>query len=214
MGRAALSEEEIQTFRERLVEIATRLFVRDGYAGVTLRAIAREMGCSPMTPYRYFRDRDEIFAAVRAAAYREFAEAQEAAILPGQSPLERLAALGRAYVAFALERPDAYRLQFSLSQPCPDGYPDVREGELRAWHPLSRAVEEAVRAGELEGDPEVLAHLLWSATHGLVSLHLAGKLVMGPELGDLLPPLLSSLIRGARTHPADDLGVTLRGPTT
>lgn len=211
MGRAALSEQEIRSFRDRLVEVATSLFVRDGYAGVTLRAIAREMGCSPMTPYRYFRDRDEIFAAVRVAAYQEFADAQQAAIQPGQTPLERLAALGRAYIEFALRRPDAYRLQFSLSQPSADGYPELREGEILAWLPLLQAVEGAIDSGDLEGDPQTLAHLLWISTHGLVSLHLAGKLVMGPGLYDLLPPLLATLLRGSQKRPADELVSTLQG---
>ncbi|MCP5058303.1 MAG: TetR/AcrR family transcriptional regulator [bacterium] len=214
MGRAALSEQEIQSFRDRLVEVATRLFVRDGHAGVTLRAIARELGCSPMTPYRYFRDRDEIFAAVRAAAYQAFADAQEAAISPDQSPLERLAALGQAYATFAIERPDAYRLQFSLSQPSPDEYPDVREGELAAWRPLLGAVRGAVASGDLEGDPEILAHLMWSSAHGLVSLHLAGKLVMGHDLDDLLPHLLTTLMHGSRKRPTDAVGSTLRGIAT
>ncbi|MBW2244178.1 MAG: TetR/AcrR family transcriptional regulator [Deltaproteobacteria bacterium] len=214
MGRAALSEQEIQSFRDRLVEVATRLFVRDGHSGVTLRAIAREMGCSPMTPYRYFRDRDEIFAAVRASAYQAFADAQEAAITPDQSPLERLAALGEAYVTFAIESPDAYRLQFSLSQPSADGYPEVREGELLAWMPLLGAVQAAVASGDLEGDPQILAHLMWSSVHGLVSLHLAGKLVMGPELDELLPHLLTTLMLGSQQRPADLVGATLQGITT
>lgn len=201
MGRQALSEAEIQDFRDRLVEVATGLFARDGYAGVTLRALAKQLGCSPMTPYRYFRDRDEIFAAVRSAAYREFAEDQEAAVQPGQSPIERLAALGRAYVDFAVRRPDQYRLQFSLTQPNPDGYPELRDAEQRAWLPLSNAVSDAVAAGSLVGDPQVLAHLLWSSTHGLVSLHLAGKLVLGPSLDDLLVPLLTALLRGTAPRP-------------
>jgi AcrR family transcriptional regulator len=70
MPRAALRDDEIEAFREGLCRAATRLFAERGHAGVTLRALAAELGCSPMTPYRYFRDKDEIFAAVRAHAYR------------------------------------------------------------------------------------------------------------------------------------------------
>ena len=79
MPRAALREEEIQDFRDRVVEVASALFVARGYEGVTFRALAEGLGCSPMTPYRYFSGKDEIFAAVRAAAYRRFAEALEGA---------------------------------------------------------------------------------------------------------------------------------------
>ncbi len=196
MGRQALSTEEIEDFRGRLVEIATDLIAEHGYDGLTLRALANELGCSPMTPYRYFKDRDEIFAEVRSAAFREFAEALQAAVVPGQTPVERLGALGHAYVRFAIARPNAYRMKFSLSQPNPDCYPQLRDAEMSSWQPLADAVNDAVEAGDLAGDPMLLAHVFWSAMHGLVTLHLAGKLVIGPQLDDLIDPLFSALLRG------------------
>jgi AcrR family transcriptional regulator len=161
MGRQALSAAEIEGFRERLVEVATHLFARRGYEGVTLRAISEELGCSPMTPYRYFRGKDEIFAAVRSAAYNDFAATQEAARATSPDPTAQLTALGRAYIRFALERPDAYRLMFELGQPDPDGYPELRDAELRAWAPLRGGVGAAVAAGALAGDPDEIAHVFW-----------------------------------------------------
>ena len=213
MGRQALSAEEIEDFRGRLVEAATDRIAREGYAGLSLRRLASDLGCSPMTPYRYFKDRDEIFAAVRTAAYEEFAEAQEAAIRPDQTPLERLAALGEAYVHFAVRRPNAYRLKFSLSQPDPGSYPELADAQLRSWLPLSNAVADAVASGDLDGDPEVLAHLFWSSTHGLVTLHLAGKLQLGHDLGELLPPLLTAIVRGTAARPEEVPRDLLKGRT-
>ena len=61
----ALTISELDSFREQLCSAATRLFAADGYAGVTLRKLAKEVGCSPMTPYRYFSSKDEILAAAR-----------------------------------------------------------------------------------------------------------------------------------------------------
>jgi AcrR family transcriptional regulator len=71
MARPALTEEEIASFRDRLCEIATHRFAERGYAGVSLRGLARDLGCSPTTPYRYFDDKDEILAIVRVRAYEE-----------------------------------------------------------------------------------------------------------------------------------------------
>lgn len=65
MSPRPLCPEEIESFREGLCRVATRLFAERGVEGVTLRALARELGCSPRTPYRYFRNKDEIFLAVR-----------------------------------------------------------------------------------------------------------------------------------------------------
>lgn len=198
MPRAALSPEQIDDFRERLVAAATRLFARRGYDGVTLRAIASELGCSPMTPYRYFRDKAGIFAAVRTAAYASFADAQEAACSDPVGPVEVLAALGHAYVRFARDHADAYQLMFELGQPDPDGVPELRAAELRAISPLREWMGRAAGAGLVAGDPDVLTHVFWSGMHGIASLHLAGKLGFGLGIDDLLEPVLVTLLRGNR----------------
>lgn len=203
MPRTVLSPDEIDDFRERLVEAATRLFARRGYEGVTLRGLASELSCSPMTPYRYFSDKAEIFAAVRTAAYQRFAAAQEASTVDGLDALEGLDALGRAYVAFALAHPDAYRLMFELGQPSPDGFPELRAAELGSWTPLRQAMERAVEAGFVAGDPELLAHVFWAGVHGLVSLHLAGKLVFSRPIEELVEPMLRTLFLGNRGPAAD-----------
>lgn len=52
MGRAALSEQEIQSSRDRLVEVAARFSARDGHAGITLRVIARELAPASTTCFR------------------------------------------------------------------------------------------------------------------------------------------------------------------
>ena len=57
MPRAALSDHEVERFRDELCRVATLRFAEHGYGGVTLRALAAELGCSPMTPYRYFENK-------------------------------------------------------------------------------------------------------------------------------------------------------------
>jgi len=186
MPRTALTDREIQGFRERAVSAATRLFGELGYEAVTMRALASALGCSPMTPYRYFENRDELFAMVRAEAFRRFAERQQRAYQgAADDPGDALRRLKRAYIDFALEEPDAYRIMFELRQAPAGRYPALDEQGRRAFSYLLRAVEGAVSAGILNGDPLTVAHLLWAHTHGLVSLHLAGKLCGGRSLEEL-----------------------------
>jgi AcrR family transcriptional regulator len=201
MPRAALRDDEIEAFREGLCRAATRLFAERGHAGVTLRALAAELGCSPMTPYRYFRDKDEIFAAVRVAAYERFEAAQEAAAAGERDPARRLRALGRAYVRFALDEPHAYRIMFELSPPQASESDSIRREAEAASRPLRRAVTAAVDAGVLAGDPETLAHLFWSGLHGPIALHLAGKLATRRSLPKLIEPMMDLLFRGAASSP-------------
>ncbi len=188
MPRAALSQTEVEAFRELLLKNAVRLFAEHGYEGVTMRALATDLGCSPMTPYRYFKNKAEIFQAVQSAAFARFANALEGACREDQAHAERLRALCWAYVHFALEEPYAYRIMFELD---PAQRPELHEeADLRSWTFMHRAVEQAVAAGTLVGDPDVLAHLLWAGVHGLVALHFSGMLMMGRKLEDLIEAML------------------------
>jgi AcrR family transcriptional regulator len=192
VARAALSQEDVEAFRENTVRAATRLFADQGYAAVTMRAIASELGTSPMAPYRYFENKSEIFAMVRAAAYRRFADAQEAAFAaPANNALERLVTMRDAYVRFALEHPDEYRVMFELHQEPEERYPALAAESHRAFSSLEEAARLAILEGVIEGEKTTVAHLLWSSLHGMVSLHLAGKLTVGRTLQELLtsPPL-------------------------
>ncbi|MDI1364126.1 MAG: helix-turn-helix domain containing protein, partial [bacterium] len=64
-----LSSEDVEDFRRRLCAAAETLFAEHGPDAVTMRQLATAMGVSPMTPYRYFKDKDAILAAVRAEAF-------------------------------------------------------------------------------------------------------------------------------------------------
>ncbi len=197
MTRPALSESERDLQRGRVLAAAEHLFAERGYEAVTMRALAAELGCSPMTPYRYFADKAEIFALVRASAFLRFAALQEEAAGGTASVTERLARLGRAYIDFAHKAPDAYRVIFALDQSGQDEYPTLAEAGVRAWGPLRALVGEAVAEQVLDGDPDTLAHLFWAGLHGIVTLHLAGKLVQGRRLDELAEPMLAMIKRGA-----------------
>jgi AcrR family transcriptional regulator len=198
MPRAVLREDQIQNFRHRLIAVASTLFVEHGYSGVTFRALAEGLDCSPTTPYRYFENKAAIFSAVRTAAYEHFAATLEAAALPSLDPMERLREIGRAYVRFGIDYPDAYQLMFALRQGQPDDYPELRAAEDRSWTPLSAAVQAAIDSGDISGDADEVAQLCWAGVHGIVSLHLAGKLVLS-SLTDLVEPMLRSILESNRS---------------
>lgn len=192
MPRLSLTQEEVDAFRARAVDVATGLFGELGYRGVTLRSLAAELGVSPMTPYRYFENKEELFAMVRTEAFRRFADAQKEAARTAEDPEEALKALGMAYVRFALEEPSAYHIMFELQQAPAGTYETLEREQARAFSYLHEAVRGAIESRALEGDPLRQAHLLWAKVHGLVSLHLAGKLEMGCSLQDLLPEIFDN----------------------
>src|SRR5258708_23806096 len=111
--------------RDRLCEAAERLFAERGPDAVTMRQLAAELGVSPMTPYRYFEDKDDILAAVRANGFNRFAESLEQARESISGAHARGAAVGEAYVTFALEHPHSYKLMFDFNPPHPQKDPPL-----------------------------------------------------------------------------------------
>lgn len=181
MPRAALQQDDIDAFRSRATAAAMRLFAKHGYDGVTMRALADQLGVSAMTSYRYLRGKDELFALVRAEAFRRFGDSLAASFTRSTStPTQRLLRLKRAYIQFALDEPDAYRIMFEIRTPAAaDASPaadDVDRESRRAFGYLHDAVKSAVAEGALTGDALAIARLLWASAHGLVSLYLAGRL--------------------------------------
>ena len=195
-----LSAVEVDAFRARLCAVAQQRFARDGVDGVTMRQIADALGCSPMTPYRYFHDKDEILAAVRAAAFDRFADALEAARRQaGADPREAGQSIGEAYVRFALADPDGYRLMFDLAQPHPERYPDLMRATERARQLMSAGHDGLVKAGIFSGDPKLLGYVFWATLHGLVVLRLAGKLPETPDFDTIYAEAMRVLVAGARS---------------
>jgi AcrR family transcriptional regulator len=192
----ALTSEDVADFRARLCAAAERLFVRHGVENVGIRQLAQELGCSPMTPYRYFRDKDDILAATRAAAFDRLAQTLETAAASVADPIARAQAVGTAYIRFALGQPNAYRLMFDLTQPGEENFPDLARAGARARRTMTDHIAVLVAAGLMEGEPVLLGHAFWAAIHGVVSLQLAGKLDAGPGFETIHREVLRLLIRG------------------
>ena len=194
-----LSAGQVTEFRTRLCAVAQHRFATQGRDAVSMRQLADALGCSPMTPYRYFRNKDEILAAVRAAAFDRFAAALERAVAGAGDPAVAGQAVGQAYVRFALEDPDGYRLMFDVSQPHPDLFAELMRASVRARATMTASIEALVAAGVFHGTPELLGLAFWSAMHGLVMLHLAGKLPGEPSFETIRGEIMRLLVTGART---------------
>ena len=168
-----LSQSDVADFRERLCVAATRMFDTRGPEGFTMRELAAELGVSAMTPYRYFKDKEDILAAVRARTFNRFAEALEGALTV---EAEQPGAVYRAYVAFAFGEPAAYKLMFDLTQPDENLYPDLVKANARARATMTDYVQLMIDADKFEGDAGLIGHVFWAVLHGAIVLKLAGKL--------------------------------------
>ncbi|WP_293676801.1 TetR/AcrR family transcriptional regulator [uncultured Phenylobacterium sp.] len=190
-----LTETDVADFRDRLCQAAERLFAERGPDAVTMRQLAAELGVSPMTPYRYFEDKDDILAAVRTSGFTRFAERLEAARAGAADSQARGEAVGEAYVAFALENPHSYKLMFDLNQPNVEKYPELIAAGARAQATMTDHVNESIACGRYAGEPQQIGLMMWAAVHGIVVLQLAGLLPHGVAR-DLYHAMNATLARG------------------
>ncbi|WP_246217426.1 TetR/AcrR family transcriptional regulator [Paraburkholderia panacisoli] len=111
MGIVERKKRQKQALRERILDAARRIVVREGFAALSMRKIADAIEYSPATLYLHFASRDEIARALCAEGYAQLL-ATFVPLVGIADPAERLKALGRAYVAFGVAHPQTYRLIF------------------------------------------------------------------------------------------------------
>ncbi|NPT43307.1 TetR family transcriptional regulator [Paraburkholderia sp. 1N] len=111
MGIVERKKRQKQALRERILDAARRIVMREGFAALSMRKIADAIEYSPATLYLHFASRDEIAQALCAEGYAQLLETF-VPLVQIADPAERLKALGRAYVAFGVAHPETYRLIF------------------------------------------------------------------------------------------------------
>ena len=168
--------------RRALLDAALELLAEKGVNGFTLREVARRAGVSHAAPYHHFPDRGSLVRAIVAESFELLrAGLADAAARAGEDPMDRLAAMGVAYVEFALDHPDRYRLMFrtELSRDGTSDAPtDADAAGGTAFGTLMSAVQDAADRGLLRDgtDPGGAAVAAWASVHGLASLLLEGAL--------------------------------------
>lgn len=154
--------------RRALVQAARKVLEAEGPTALSLRAVAREAGCSPAAPYHHFKDKGELLDAVAHEGWltldRFMAKAKGMA-----APSDLLLSMGVAYVSFAREHPALYRVMYDAARnklALPDGQ---TEGDSAFG-----AVRETLL--EMGADPRAATELeiatiaAWCGAHGLAEM--------------------------------------------
>lgn len=111
-GRPALSEARRQQMRDKIALATLGLFQSEGYRNISMRRIAREVGCAPMTLYQYYGSKLDILHTLWSEVFDELFSGLTALDIHGRSPRVQLELLAKAYTAFWVDNPDHYRLVY------------------------------------------------------------------------------------------------------
>jgi AcrR family transcriptional regulator len=187
-----------------ITAVARRQLAEVGAAGLSLRAVAREVGMASSAVYRYFASRDELLTRLITDGYDALGAAAEAADDPSAAPRERWLAVCRAVRSWARAHPHEYALLYGSPVPGYAAPRDTVPAAARVGVVLGRILGDAARSGTLpeaaggDRDPELVsvetaavlggehpaiddavrvrALLAWSSLYGTVSFELFGHL--------------------------------------
>ena len=114
MGIEERKQREKEHMRRLILDAAKEIFLEKGYYQTSLRNIADKIEYSAGTIYLYFKEKDEIFLELHNEAFGQLLQ-QMAPLQAVRDPYERLIAMGRIYMHFALNNKDLYDLMFIMS---------------------------------------------------------------------------------------------------
>lgn len=153
--------------------VAARELVADP-AKLTLRAVAARAGVSPAAPYRHFTDRDSLLAGL---AEQGFAELIAAMTMPQDvEPALAWRRAGAAYLRFAAENPELYRLMFDVGALSRTTYPGLADADARLDALLGAALHCCQAAGVFAAhDPADITNAMRCLMHGMTSMVMDGR---------------------------------------
>jgi AcrR family transcriptional regulator len=186
-----LTQTDIAQFRDRTCAAAAALFVEVGYNKFTMRDLAKRLGSSAMTPYRYFENKGAILALVRARGFASLAGRLEDVLHDAdRSAKDKSDAFVIAYLAFAADESAYYKLMFDdggQKGGCDCAELDREERRVRA---LVDAYAGLLSNRDAESDH--LGDLLWSALHGVAIFRLTNRTALPDEI---LVDAIAALVR-------------------
>lgn len=177
--------------RTAVLDAARQLLVREGYRDLSMRDVARAVGCSVSSIYLYFTGKDALVHALMDEGFErwhrrmgEVAAAAGAARLTGSALAgARLEAVCRAYVEFGLANPEFYEIMYMFHSDRMARYPrELFRRARRNLEELGALVAAYGNGGPGAGgrglgdDVEVRATALWATLHGIVSTVIADRL--------------------------------------
>ena len=197
-SRSTPRERHRTQVRDEVKAIALRQLAESGPAGISVNAIAKELGVSGPALYRYFTNRDELLNELVIDAHYDLADAiraADAAAVHRARP--RFQALARAFRGWAVAQPDRYRLLYLPPLPGFDAHVErviaagqasmnvlvdiLRESDDQPRPTITRALRAQLaqwarrRSIDIDAATALRAVLVWSRLHGFVSLEIGGN---------------------------------------
>lgn len=158
--------------RAELLDTAIVQLRQVGPDALSLRALARAIGVSQTAPYRHFADKGDLLVALATRGYAELLHRlRQAGALAPAGPREQLSAYAHAYVDFAADNPELFKLMFGPAVQPTDGHPELRDVSRETLQLVQDMLHDGMAQGIFRTqDVLYLTNAAWAGIHGLATL--------------------------------------------
>jgi AcrR family transcriptional regulator len=190
--------------RRAILDTTRHLLVEEGYNQLSMRKIARAVGCSATSIYLHFDSKDALFHALIDEGMERLYAQLLAAQASGGTPLNRLEAMCRQYMAFGIQNPEYYEVMFTLHAERMARYPAAKYRRARrSLETFAEVLEDAAAEGLVDiTDKRIAASILWTSLHGAVTLMIARRIDARIDPAAYIDAVIRHSIEGFRHTPS------------
>jgi AcrR family transcriptional regulator len=186
------------SLRETILTESRSMMIREGFANLSMRKIATEVGVTATSIYLHFKNKEDLLYALMDESITDLNNNLQLAAESGSDPLESLEAVARTYIEFGLAHPQEYEMVFLVRAEELPRYPKDKFREARrGYEILASLIRDGIEAGLLDDDdPLTSAYTIWAQMHGVVSVILNRRLDTRIKQKDFINNSIEHIIQG------------------
>jgi len=207
MPKITRSDEEVDAVRERILDCALKILVKNGYESLSMAKLGSKMNMTAANIYNYYSSKDELLIAIHKKTYAMLYNKIRNAVETADTPLQRFWNMTNAFVEFGTQNINIYDVMFNRPIKQYSDYIGTPLAELSSdeFHSSLRALSFAVKVirDYIETRPDLnpadarfLTLQNISALHGIISLHnsrVLDQIVDDPEI--VLKNIVNNIMR-------------------
>jgi AcrR family transcriptional regulator len=199
MPRISRTPQQVDAFRQEILDAALHLIIEHGFSELSMRKIASRLGVTATTIYNYYASRDELYFFIRIRGFELLFESIANVYKAKDDSYEKLLAAVGEYVRFGIRNPDYYEVMF-ISRGVPKfldciGTPlekvagREKEKSIKTYLFIAQGLAEYLKISDAEA--RYLTIRLWTELNGVLSL-LNSRLLR--EVEEHTEPLVERLV--------------------
>lgn len=203
MGIKERREMEKQWRKDQILDAARKLLLEDGMQTISINGIAREAELGVGTIYFYYKNKEEIFAALQQEGLRLLYSSISAIYRAKKDPKIKLKQMGLAYLSFSSDNKDYFDIiNYFLASPKPV-FPEklkkkIDESGNKILDVISSVVSDGIAEKSFrETDSRRFSIMFWGTIHGLVQFQkLETTVLKGDNHREIYQYAVENLIKG------------------